>query len=104
MKFWKQMRIEEEPLIDDKIQPIETFVEFESAIDFKGFEALHNIVLDIDDQLLCSDAQTKARNMYDEQQRSFETFQSNINKLTLNVEFKKIVHTQQMTMHDMFTQ
>ena len=53
------MWIEEEPLIDHKIQPIETFVEYESATDFKGFEALHNIVLDIDDGLLCSNAQTK---------------------------------------------
>ena len=34
------MWIEEEPLIDHKIQPIETFVEYESATDFKGFEAL----------------------------------------------------------------
>ena len=25
----------------------------------KGFEALHKIVLDIDDQLLCSDVQTE---------------------------------------------
>ncbi len=51
------MQIEEESPIDDEIQPIETFVESESATDFKGFEALHNIVLDIDDQLLCSDVQ-----------------------------------------------
>ena len=49
-----------------EIQPIETFVEFESATDFKGFEALHNIVLDIDDQLLCSNVQTEAGQMYDE--------------------------------------
>ena len=33
----------------NEIQPIETFVEHESAIDFRGFEALHNVVLDIDD-------------------------------------------------------
>ena len=51
------MQIEEEPPIDDEIQPMETFVESESAIDFKGFEALHIIVLDVDDQLLCSDVQ-----------------------------------------------
>ena len=29
------MRIEEEPPIDNKIEPIETFVESESATDFK---------------------------------------------------------------------
>ena len=38
----------------NEIQLIKTFIESESATDFKGFEALHNIVLDIDDQLLCS--------------------------------------------------
>jgi hypothetical protein len=43
-----------------------TFVESESVTDFKGFEALHSIVLDIDDQLLCFDVQTEARHMYDE--------------------------------------
>ena len=48
----------------NKIQPIETFFESESASDFKGFEALHSVVLDIDDQLLCSDVQTKARHIY----------------------------------------
>ena len=54
---------------------IETFVEYESAIDFKGFEALHNIVLDINEQLFCYDVQTEVvKHMYDELQRSFETF------------------------------
>ena len=33
---------------------VDTFIEFESATDFEGFEALHSIVLNIDDQLLCS--------------------------------------------------
>ena len=53
------MRIEEEPPIDDKIQLIETFAEAESAPGFKGFEVLHNIVLDIVDKLPCSDVQTE---------------------------------------------
>ena len=68
------MRIEEEPPIDDEIQPIETFARFECATNFKGFEAPHNIVLGIDDQLLCSDVQTEAGEMYDKLRRSFETF------------------------------
>jgi hypothetical protein len=55
-KLWKQR----EPLIDDGVQPIETFVEFESPTNFKGFEALHNIVLNIDDQLLCSNFQMES--------------------------------------------
>ena len=60
--------------VSEGIQPIETFAESESATNFKGFEALHNIVLDINDQLLCSDVQTEAEQMYDELQQSFETF------------------------------
>ena len=58
--------LEEDSPIDDKIQPIETFAKYESAADFKGFKALHNTVLDIDDQLLCSDIQMKDGQMYDE--------------------------------------
>ena len=58
----------------NEIQPIETFGEYESAINFKGFEALHNIVLNINDQLLCSDVQTEDRQMYNELRRSFEMF------------------------------
>ena len=83
----------EEPPIDDEIQPIETFDESESATDFKRFEALHNTIPDIDDQLLCSDVQMEARQMYDELRQSFETFQRNINKLTLNVKHDKCMHS-----------
>ena len=39
-KLWKRCEFEEEPPINDKIQPIETFAEYESATNFKGFEAL----------------------------------------------------------------
>ena len=56
-----------------------TFAKFESATDFKGFEALHNIVLGIDVQLRCSDVQTEAGQMYDELQRLFEMIQQNVN-------------------------
>ena len=69
------MQIEEEPPTNDRIQCIKTFVEHESGTDFKGFEALHNIVLDVDDLLLCSDVQTKVGHIYDELRRSSETFQ-----------------------------
>jgi hypothetical protein len=98
----KQMKLEATHLTE--IQPIETFVESESATNFKDFEALHNTVLDIDDQLLCSGVQAEARHMYDELQRSFETFHQDVNKLTLNVKHKKIVHSWQTTLHDMSKQ
>ena len=76
---------EDELPIDDEIQVIKTVVESESATDFKGFETVHNTILDIDDRLLCSDTQTEVGQMYDELQRPFETFWQNINKPTLNV-------------------
>ena len=88
----------------NEIQPIETFVEFESATNFNGLEALHNNVLDIDDQLLFSDVQTEAKHMYDELRQSFETLQQNFNKPTLNFNHKKFMHSWQMTLHDMFKQ
>ena len=60
-RFMETMQIEEEPRIDDGIQHIDTFVKFESPTNFKGFEALHNIVLNIDEvQLLCSDFQMES--------------------------------------------
>ena len=72
------MRIEEEPPINDEIQPSETFVESESTTDFKGFEAPHSTIIDINDQLLCSNAQTEVGQMYDELRRLFKTFQQNL--------------------------
>ena len=54
-KVMETMWTEEEPFIDEEVQPIETFAEYESARHFKGFETLCNTVLDIDDQSLCSD-------------------------------------------------
>ena len=98
------MLTEEEPPLNDEIQPIETFVEFESATDLKGFETLHNIILVINDQFLCSDVQTKAGQMYDELQRLFEMFQQNVNKLTLNVKRTIFMDLWQMTLHNMFKQ
>ena len=58
----------------NEIQHVKTFAKFESATNFKGFEALHNIVLDMNDQLLCSNAQTEVGQMYDELRRSFAMF------------------------------
>jgi hypothetical protein len=63
----------------NEIQPIRTFAKSESATGFKGFEALHNIVLGIDIQLLCSNVRTEGWQMYDELQQSFEMIQRNVN-------------------------
>ena len=74
------------------IQAIETFVESESTTNFKGFEALHNIVLDIDGELFCSHVQTEVGQMHDDLRRSFETSQRNDNKLTWNVKRKNLIY------------
>ena len=88
----------------NKIQPMKTFVESENATNFKGFEAIHNTVLDIDNQLLCSDVQTEVEHMHDVLRQMFKAFQRNVNKLTLNFNCKKFMHSRQMTLHDMFKQ
>ena len=80
--IWSQWRCH------PRIQPIETFVEFENATNFKCFESQHNTVLDMDNLLLSSDVQMEVGQMYDELRRLFETFQQNVNKLTLNVNIK----------------
>jgi uncharacterized protein YqgV (UPF0045/DUF77 family) len=59
------MKFEEKPSINGEIQPIETFVGSKSATVFESFEALHNIVLNIDDQLVYSDVLTKVGKMYE---------------------------------------
>ena len=61
---WKTDKPDATGLIES--QPIETLAEFERATDFKGFEALHNTILDINDQFHCSDVQTKVGQMFDE--------------------------------------
>ena len=73
-------------------------------VGFKGFEALHNTVLDIDDHLLRFDIQMLVGQMYDELWQLFEMFERNNNKLSLNVECKKNMHLRQMTLHDIFKQ
>ena len=61
-------------------------------------------VLDIDDHLLCSDVHMEVGKMYDGPWRSFQMLQQNVNQLIVNVKRKKIMHSQQTTMHDMFKQ
>ena len=65
MEFQKRCELKKNHLLKKEIQPLETFVESESATDFKGFEALHNTTCGIDNQLLCSDVQREVGHMYD---------------------------------------
>ena len=43
VEFVVNLRIEEEPHVNDEIQPIEKFVESKYVNDFQGFGALHNM-------------------------------------------------------------
>ena len=78
MKLWKRCELKKNQLSMMNSALSRHFVESESATDFKGFEALHKIFLDIDDRLFCFDVQTEVGRMYDEQRRSAETFQQNV--------------------------
>ena len=88
-KVMETMRIEEEPPIDDEIQPIKTFDESKSATDFKGFKVVLSLTSTTNYFALI--VQIKAGQMYDELRQSFEIFQQNIKKLTMNVKRKKIL-------------
>ena len=77
-KLWKRCELKKNQLSMMNSALSRHFVESESATDFKGFEALHKIFLDIDDRLFCFDVQTEVGRMYDEQRRSAETFQQNV--------------------------
>ena len=90
---------EGEPPINDDIQLIKTFAEYGSATDFKGFEALHATVLDLDDHLLCSDVQTEVGHTYNELQRSLRDVSAKRSQADIECQaLKKIMHSQQITL------
>jgi hypothetical protein len=49
----------------------------------RRFEARDKIVLDIDNQLLCSSVRTEVGQMYDELRQSFEMSQQNIQQIDI---------------------
>ena len=62
MKLWKPTRIEEVT----KSNLHRHLVNLKVLSTSKGFEALHNVVLDIHGQLLCYDVGMEVGHMYDE--------------------------------------
>ena len=88
MNFLEMMHIEEEPPIDDEIQPIKAFMDLKVLPTSKVLKLYTTLSSTPIDQLLCHDVQTEAGQMYDELRRSFEMFYRNVNKLTLNVKQK----------------
>jgi hypothetical protein len=55
----------------------------ENTTTFHGFEALYQRVLDFEEQLLCSQVQAAAGETFDELRKSFESFQSKLQVLTV---------------------
>ena len=87
-----------------KAQQCEIIVESKSATDFRGIEALHKIVLDIDDQFIllrCSNGRNRCMMNYDDRLRGFNKTLTNRHGMS---RVKKFMHSWQMTLHDMFKQ
>ena len=86
---------------DDDVNNHDANAVSESGVVFHGFEFLFKQVLDIEDQLLCSEVQDEADEKFDDLKKSFESFQSKIRALSLQVKRKKHANLRQLTIHDM---
>ena len=86
---------------DDDVNPQDLNAGLESGVVFQGFESLYKQVLDIEDQLLCSEVQIEADDTFDDLKKSL-SFQSKIRAVSLKVNRKKLQNLRQMTIHDMF--
>ncbi len=87
---------------DGDVNTQELNVSLENRVIFQGFDSLYKQVLNIKDQLLCPEVQTKAEETFDDLKKSFESFQSKIQKVGLKAKRKKLQNLRQITIHDMF--
>jgi division protein CdvB (Snf7/Vps24/ESCRT-III family) len=72
----ESMKINEAGLDEDSdINQLEQIVKSQDRVEFHGFESLYKQILDIKDQLLCSNVQTEAEEAFDDLKKSFEEFQ-----------------------------
>jgi hypothetical protein len=99
------MKIAEKNLDDDNDDDILTSQASGSGLGntivFKGFELLYKQVVDIEDQLLCSEVQEKVEETFDDLRKLFESFQSKVRAVTLKDKRKNLQNLRQMTIHDM---
>jgi len=99
------MKIAEENLDNDNDDDILTSQASSSGLGntvvFKGFESLYKQVVDIEDQLLCSEVQEEAEETFDDLRKLFESFQSKVRAITLKAKRKSLQNLRQMTIHDM---
>ncbi len=87
---------------DGDVNTQELNVGLENKIIFQGFDSLYKQVLDIEDRLLCLEVQAETEKTFDDLNKSFESFQSNIRMVGLKAKCKKLQNLRQMTIHDMF--
>jgi hypothetical protein len=99
------MKIAEENLDDDNDDDILTSQASGSGLGnivvFKGFESLYKQVVDIEDQLFCSEVREEAEEIFDDLRKLFESFQSKVRAVTLKAKRKNLQNLRQMTIHDM---
>jgi hypothetical protein len=99
------MKITEENLDDDNDDDILTSqasgLGLGNTVEFKGFESLYKQVVDIEDQLLCSEVREEAEETFDDLRKLFESFQSKVWAVTLKAKRKILQNLRQMTIHDM---
>ena len=73
---------------DDNNQLNNCYTVSGSGVVFNGFAPLYKQVLDIEEQLLCSEVQDGADEKFDDLMNSFESFASNIQAISLQVKCK----------------
>jgi hypothetical protein len=99
------MKIAEENLDNDNDDDIFTSQALGSGLKntvvFKGFESLYKQVVDIEDQLLCSEVREEAEETFNDLRKLFESFQSKVRAVTLKAKCKNLQNLRQMTIHDM---
>ncbi len=99
------MKITKENLDDDNDDDILTSQASGSGLGntvvFKGFESLYKQVVDIEDQLFCSEVREEAEETFDDLRKLFESFQSKVRVVTLKAKRKNLQNLRQMTIHDM---
>jgi hypothetical protein len=67
---------------------------------FQSFDSLYKQVLNIEDQLLCLEAE--AEETFNDLKKSFKSFQSKIQIVGLKAKCKKLQNLRQMMINDMF--
>ncbi len=99
------MKIAKKNLDDDNDDDILTSQASDSGLGntvvFKGFKSLYKQIVDIEDQLLCSEVWEKAKETFDDLKKLFESFQSKVRAITLKAKRKNLQNLRQMTIHDM---